>query len=99
MSGARSRWIGAGGEGSDFLNSSRHGPEPETTSMPSTMPARTASVRVNKPFTRFAQLKLLPSAASFASSGAGCQNDWSSAGFLPNFFIACTTFHRPTVSA
>ena len=45
------------------------------------------------------QLKLLPSAASRASSGAGCQKAWSSAGFLANFFIACTTFHRPTVSA
>ena len=99
VSGARSRWIGAEAGLSDFLSNSRHGPEPATTSMPSTMPARMASVRVKKPFTNFAQVKLLPSAASLASSGAGCQNAWSSAGFLPNFFIACTTFHRPTVSA
>jgi len=98
VSGARSRWIGAGGVLSGFLNSSRHEPEPAAITMPSTTPARMAARRLKEPF-MVRQLKVLPSAANFASSGAGCQKAWSSAGFFANFFIACTTFHRPTVSA
>ena len=40
--------------------------------------------------------KVLPSAASLASSGAGFQNAASSSGFLAKRFMACTTLNRPT---
>ena len=63
-----------------------------------TMPMSANSLRTVR--SRVAcQLKLLPSAASFASSGAGCQKLASSCGFFAKRCIACTTLYNPTVSA
>ncbi len=45
------------------------------------------------------QLKVLPSAASRASSGAGCHDAASSSGLAAKRFMVCTTLYRPCVSA
>jgi hypothetical protein len=107
MSGAGSRWIGGGsvGWGAGLGARCHSEPAPATITIPSRIPTETATARLKKPAMSCprleggGQVKLLPSAASFASSGAGCQKAWSSAGFFANFFIAWTTFHSPTVSA
>jgi len=49
VSGAGSRWIGAGCAGSVFLNSSRQGLAPAAITIPSTTPATMATARLTEP--------------------------------------------------